>query len=68
MYQQGQFFVDAAIDMIVRNERVNGEFYTCPAYNYMIRAGHKIKVFNINQNKMHGLGTPEDLQTYLTCI
>lgn len=64
-FSQGQFFVDAAIDMICRNERVNNEFYTCPVYNYMIRAGLKVGIYNIDATAMHGIGTPEDLQIFL---
>jgi dTDP-glucose pyrophosphorylase len=64
-FSKGKYFVDAAIDMIVNNDRVNNEFYTCPAYNYSIAVGHKIGVYTIAQEEMHGLGTPEDLTLYL---
>jgi dTDP-glucose pyrophosphorylase len=60
----GDFF-DAAIDMIARNERVNGEFYVCPVYNHAIANGLKIGVYEIAADAMHGLGTPEDLHRYL---
>jgi len=65
LYSQGQYFVDAAIDMIAANDRVNNEFYTCPTYNYAIRSGKRIGIFNIERSKMHGMGTPEDLEAYL---
>ncbi len=58
-------FVDGAIDMIANNDRVNNEFYTCPVYNYCIAEGQKIKIYNIDFEAMHGLGTPEDLTLYL---
>lgn len=64
-FSRGSTFVDAATDMIVRNDRVNNEFYTCPVYNYAIGRGSKIGTFNVPMDAMHGLGTPEDLQTYL---
>lgn len=64
-FTKGRYFVDAAIDMIIENERVNNEFYTCPTYNYIIREGKKIGVFSIDPEKMHGLGTPDDLDAYL---
>jgi len=64
-FTRGRYFVDAAIDMIIENERVNNEFYTCPTYNYIIREGKKIGVFSIDTEKMHGLGTPGDLDAYL---
>lgn len=58
-------FIDAALDMIVRNERVNNEFYVCPVYNYCIRQGRRIGIFEIPADAMHGIGTPEDLDLYL---
>lgn len=68
LYMKGSDFVDAAIDMIANNDRVKNEFYTCPTYNYLIQENKKIGIYNIDFEQMHGLGTPEDLNTYLTRI
>lgn len=68
LYSRGQDFVNAAVDMIIENDRVNNEFYTCPTYNYAIKNGAKIGIFNIEYSQMHGLGTPEDLNMYLEKI
>lgn len=65
LYSKGQKFVDASIDMIIENDRVNKEFYSCPTYNYAIRDGSKIGIYNIDFEQMHGIGTPEDLSVYL---
>lgn len=65
LYQRGQDFVNAAIQMFIECDRVNNEYYTCPTYNYAIKAGKNIGIFNININQMHSLGTPEDLSAYL---
>lgn len=65
LFSQGASFVNAAIDMIVENDRVNNEFYTCPVYNYMIKEDAKIGIYNIEQEQMHGIGTPKDLELYL---
>ena len=65
LFSKGEIFVNAAIDMIIENERVNGEFYTCPTYNYAIKEKAKIGIYNINFNQMHGIGTPDDLKSYL---
>lgn len=65
LFTKGSYFVKGAIDMISRNERINGEFYTCPVYNYLIKEGLKIGVYEIHQNLMHGIGTPEDLRSFL---
>jgi len=66
LFSKGKYFVNASVDMIIKNDRVNGEFYTCPTYNYAIRDGLEIGIFNINYDEMHGLGTPEDLNQYLS--
>lgn len=64
-FSKGSSFVKSAIDMIVANDRVNGEFYTCPVYNYCIANGEKFGIYNIEANRMHGLGTPEDLNKFI---
>lgn len=63
-YRQGRMFFEAATMMIEKNVRVNNEFYVCPVYNEMILAGHRIGIYEIEQTKMHGLGTPEDLEKF----
>ena len=65
LYRKGKFFVDASLDMIIRNDRVNNEFYTCPSFNYAIHNGKRIGIYNILESEMHGIGTPEDLEKYL---
>ncbi|MCT7563742.1 glycosyltransferase family 2 protein [Aliarcobacter butzleri] len=68
LYSRGRDFVDASIDMIINNDRVNDEFYTCPTYNYAIKDGSKIGIYNIEFDQMHGIGTPEDLNLYMKLI
>lgn len=68
LYSRGKDFVDSAIDMIIENDRVNNEFYTCPTYNYAIQNGSKIGIYNIEFEQMHGIGTPEDMNTYLSFV
>ncbi|WOB10075.1 glycosyltransferase family 2 protein [Piscinibacter gummiphilus] len=68
LYQRGRDFVDAAVDMFIARDRVNQEYYTCPTYNYAIRAGLRIGLYNIDVQQMHGLGTPEDLNAYLRSV
>lgn len=50
--------------MIDSNDRTNGEFYLCPVYNHTIRLQNKT-ISGILIDKMHGVGTPEDLQAWL---
>jgi len=67
-FKKGSYFVDAAIDMIVHNERVNNEFYTCPVYNWAIKNTLRIGIYDIPAIAMHGLGTPEDLELFLSWL
>ena len=62
-WKHGSDFVSYAEQMIVKDIRVNNEFYVCPVFNQAIEAGKEIRTFNID--KMWGLGTPEDLNYYL---
>lgn len=64
-FHKGSDFVENAIDMIVRNERVNNEFYVAPVYNYSIDKGNKFGIYSIDKEKMHGTGTPADLDKYI---
>lgn len=64
-FKKGSDFVENAIDMFVRNERVNNEFYVAPVYNYAIEKGGKFGIYSIDKNQMHGTGTPEDLDKYI---
>ena len=62
-YRKGSDFVKAAEGMIRKNIRVNNEFYIAPVYNEMIAEGSKLIPFFVH--RMHGIGTPEDLNYYL---
>ena len=62
-WSKGSDYVSSAEKMIEKNVRVNGEFYVAPVYNEAIADGKKFKVFDVK--KMWGIGTPEDLDTFL---
>lgn len=67
-FLRGADLVAAADRMIADNVRVNGEFYTCPCYNYLLSSRPaKIGVYNIGReyDGMYGLGTPHDLDFFL---
>jgi len=66
-FAKGSDFVHAAEEMLVKNDRVNNEFYVAPAYNYLIASGAKIGIYNIGSeaNGMYGLGIPADLEIFL---
>ena len=63
-WKTGSDYVKYAEQMIERDIRVNNEFYVCPVFNQAIEDGKKIMTVPIK--KMWGLGTPEDLRTYLS--
>jgi HAD superfamily hydrolase (TIGR01509 family) len=63
-WKHGSDFVKYAEQMIKKNIRVNGEFYTCPVFNEAIQDGKKI--YTTSVSKMWGIGTPEDLNYYLS--
>lgn len=69
-FKEGAEFVRAAENMIHSDDRVNGEFYVAPVYNWLISDGHVVKEVRVEDhgNVFHGLGTPEDLERYLGAL
>ena len=66
-FKHGKDLIRSAKQMIKDNIRVNGEFYTCPAYNYLIKEGKNIGIYTIGEEYkgMYGLGIPKDLDFFL---
>lgn len=62
-WKKGSDYVKYADRMINKNIRTNGEFYVCPVFNEAIQDNKKFKTKKID--KMWGLGTPEDLNSFL---
>ena len=62
-WKRGSDYVKYAHQMIEKNIRTNNEFYICPVYNQAIEGGKKIVIKEVD--KMYGLGTPEDLRSYI---
>lgn len=63
-WSKGSDYVSSAETMIKKNIRHNNEFYVCPTYNQFIENGGKVKIRQIES--MWGLGTPEDLNNFLS--
>lgn len=63
-WRKGSDFVKYAEQMMKKDIRTNGEFYICPVFNEAIQDGKLIVQYNVKH--MWGLGTPEDLTTFLT--
>jgi HAD superfamily hydrolase (TIGR01509 family) len=64
-FRHGSTFVRCAKRMIERDARVNGEFYVCPVFNELIAEGGDVRIWEIDRDAMHGVGTPEDLDAFL---
>ena len=62
-WNKGSDFVSCAKEMIDKNDRIKNELYICPVYNYALKKNKRIVISEIE--KMHGLGTPEDLNNFL---
>jgi dTDP-glucose pyrophosphorylase len=62
-WKHGKDYVRYAKQMIEKNIRVNNEFYVCPVFNEAIEDSKKITTYNVDE--MWGIGTPEDLETFL---
>lgn len=65
-FKKGSMFVDGAEAMIKKGIKSNNEFYVCPVYNELILNDNKIYIDEVAVDKIHGLGTPEDLNKYLS--
>ena len=62
VFRTARLFFDAVRAMIAANDRTRGEFYLAPALNHLPKP---LKIASFPVAEMHGLGTPEDLRTYL---
>ena len=67
-FARGSDFVGAARAMIAADKRVNGEFYVAPVYDELVAGGGSFAVYGIGAEAdgMYGLGTPTDLDLFLT--
>jgi len=63
-WNKGSDYVKYAEQMIDKNIRTNNEFYVAPVFNEAIEDGKKIRVKQVTG--MWGIGTPEDLNYFLT--
>lgn len=66
-WKQAIHFFYSYEKMCNNNDRTNGEFYVAPTYNYLISEGFSVGSINIGriEESVYGLGTPEDLKTFL---
>ncbi len=61
-WESAASFYAAARDMINAEDRMNGEFYVAPTFNYNLKRGtYYIRTVPV---QFHGVGTPEELRIY----
>lgn len=67
-FGEARFFFDNAEKMIDEGNMSNGEYYVAPVYEYLIGDGMKVGTYQIASGSqgMFGLGTPEDLEIFLS--
>lgn len=66
-FARGCDFVNSAKEMIRENDRSKNEFYVAPVYSRLIRDRRRVETVSIGDagEVMHGLGTPQDLDSFL---
>jgi len=62
-WKKGSYFVSSSLEMILRNDTVNGEYYVAPSYNYLINKKYKIGKYQFKEH--YPIGIPSDLKIYL---
>ena len=65
-FKRGHDFVQAALKMIEKNDRINNEFYVDQVIKYIIDSGLSAKVFVVD--KYFCWGTPKDYEDYQNTV
>lgn len=63
-WRQWSTFKQSTEKMIAANDRYKNEFYLCPVFNYTINESNTVKTVSVES--MHMIGTPEDLNAWLS--
>ena len=64
--KSGQSFVNETIQMLISKERKKDEFYMSDVFDALIDKGKKVGIHEIEKNRVHCVGTPEQLHHYLS--
>lgn len=68
MFKHGCDFVRLAINMMIYGDRAKNEYYMSNVYNWAVKYGLKIGVFDIEQSDWACVGTPQQLEEYLQSL
>ena len=63
-FQCGKDFVEAAMNMIMKDANVADRFYVCPSYNELILRQFRIGIFTIDRDQYFSLSTPQGVAVY----
>lgn len=65
MFAHGADFVKCATDMLIYGDKAKNEFYMSNVYNWAVKKGLKIGVYDITSADWDCVGTPSQLKEYL---
>jgi dTDP-glucose pyrophosphorylase len=65
-FEEGGYFIRAAKRMIRKDIRFRNEFYVAPVFNELILENMSVRAYHVDAKRVHGLGTPEDLERYVS--
>lgn len=63
-YRHGSDFVEALKKMILKDARVDGRFYICPAFNEMVLCQARIGTYEIEASEYFSLASPQGVEQY----
>jgi dTDP-glucose pyrophosphorylase len=63
-YRRAGDFIDAIMDMIRKDARVDDRYFICPAFNEMILRQKRIGVVEIDRGDYHSFATPQGVRDY----
>lgn len=61
-------FMQSCLDVVESGEKFNNEFYVSTALANMIERGFKLKAIKVSSEQKHILGTPEELEQFLSRV
>jgi dTDP-glucose pyrophosphorylase len=63
-FARGRDFIEAAFDMMRKEDCVKGCYYICPSYNQMILRQKKVGIANVPQTSVFSLASPQGVEAY----
>lgn len=61
-WKHAYYFVDSCKEMMLKNDRVNNEFYVSKTFNYLVRKGKIIRHYEMMQGEFFALGSAEEIE------